>query len=92
MNDAGRGLATCLVFSFVTKGSYGSNLVRMDVGSADRLAQHDLHITEQVSDRVMPPYLFHPSLPDQAKRISSRPDAVCQTCTKAPCPFCATCA
>eukprot|EP00983_Pelagomonas_calceolata_P054577 1143747-Pelagomonas_calceolata.AAC.2 len=32
----------------VSKGSYGSNLLQMDVGSADRLAQHDLHITERV--------------------------------------------
>eukprot|EP00983_Pelagomonas_calceolata_P072147 1151580-Pelagomonas_calceolata.AAC.1 len=43
-----------------------------DVGSADRLAQHD-HITEQVSNRAIPPYLFHPSVPVQARRTSSRP-------------------
>eukprot|EP00983_Pelagomonas_calceolata_P046488 1140203-Pelagomonas_calceolata.AAC.1 len=54
----------------------------MDVGSADRLAQHDLHITDQVSNRVIPPYLFDPSIPDQARRTSSRPDAISVT----PCP------
>eukprot|EP00983_Pelagomonas_calceolata_P032648 1023563-Pelagomonas_calceolata.AAC.1 len=54
----------------------------MDVGSADRLAQHDLHITEQVSNHVIPPYLFDPSIPDQARSTSSRPDAVLVT----PCP------
>eukprot|EP00983_Pelagomonas_calceolata_P086609 1156791-Pelagomonas_calceolata.AAC.6 len=54
----------------------------MDVGSADSLAQHDLHITEQASNRVMPPYLFDPSIPDQARRTSSRPDAILVT----PCP------
>eukprot|EP00983_Pelagomonas_calceolata_P011073 357111-Pelagomonas_calceolata.AAC.1 len=54
----------------------------MDVGSVDRLAQHDLHITEQVSDRVIPQYLLGPSIPDQARRTSSRPDAIVVT----PCP------
>eukprot|EP00983_Pelagomonas_calceolata_P065696 1148696-Pelagomonas_calceolata.AAC.1 len=73
----------------VSKGSYGSNHVHvhMDVGSADRLAQHDLHITEQVSYRVVPrgmgaPYLFDPSIFDQTRRNTSRPDAVLVT----PCP------
>eukprot|EP00983_Pelagomonas_calceolata_P036673 1134315-Pelagomonas_calceolata.AAC.1 len=51
----------------------------MDVGSADRLAQHDMHITEQVSDRVIPPYLFDPSIPDRARRTSSCPDAILVT-------------
>eukprot|EP00983_Pelagomonas_calceolata_P009757 316352-Pelagomonas_calceolata.AAC.1 len=27
----------------VSKGSYGSNLVHMDVSNVDRLTQHDLH-------------------------------------------------
>eukprot|EP00983_Pelagomonas_calceolata_P010072 327351-Pelagomonas_calceolata.AAC.1 len=54
----------------------------MDVGSADRLAQHDLHITEQTSNRVIPPYLSEPSIPDQARRTSSRRDAILVT----PCP------
>eukprot|EP00983_Pelagomonas_calceolata_P029908 936431-Pelagomonas_calceolata.AAC.8 len=31
----------------ISESSYGSNLVHMDVGSADRLAQHDLHVPEQ---------------------------------------------
>eukprot|EP00983_Pelagomonas_calceolata_P012441 398605-Pelagomonas_calceolata.AAC.1 len=54
----------------------------MDVGSADLLDQHDMHITEQISNRVIPPYLFDPSIPDQARRSSSRPDAISVT----PCP------
>eukprot|EP00983_Pelagomonas_calceolata_P039665 1137276-Pelagomonas_calceolata.AAC.1 len=66
----------------VSKGSYVSNLVHMDVGSADRLAQHNLHITEHVSSRVIPPYLFDPSIPDQVRRTSSCPDAILVT----PCP------
>eukprot|EP00983_Pelagomonas_calceolata_P028199 883381-Pelagomonas_calceolata.AAC.1 len=54
----------------------------MDVGSAGRLAQHDLHITEQVSNHAIPRYLFHPSIPDQARHTSSRPDTILVT----PCP------
>eukprot|EP00983_Pelagomonas_calceolata_P014283 455385-Pelagomonas_calceolata.AAC.1 len=54
----------------------------MDVGSAARLAQHDLHVTEQVSNCAIPPYLFRPSIPDQAGRTSSHPDAILVT----PCP------
>eukprot|EP00983_Pelagomonas_calceolata_P079551 1154740-Pelagomonas_calceolata.AAC.1 len=62
-----------MILKVVGEGCYGSNLLQMDVGSADRLAQHDLHITEQVSDRDIPPYLFDPSNCDQAGRNSSRP-------------------
>eukprot|EP00983_Pelagomonas_calceolata_P015751 499640-Pelagomonas_calceolata.AAC.1 len=51
----------------------------MDVGSADRLAQHDLHITEHVSNCGIPPYLFDPSIPYQARRNSSRPIAILLT-------------
>eukprot|EP00983_Pelagomonas_calceolata_P027209 855271-Pelagomonas_calceolata.AAC.1 len=54
----------------------------MDVVSADRLAQHDLHITEQVYNRVTPLYLFNSSIPDQARQTSSRPNAILVT----PCP------
>eukprot|EP00983_Pelagomonas_calceolata_P005828 192273-Pelagomonas_calceolata.AAC.1 len=62
----------------VSEGSYGSNLKHMDVG-ADRLAQHGLYITEQVSNRVIPSYLFDPSILDQARCSSSRPDAILVT-------------
>eukprot|EP00983_Pelagomonas_calceolata_P001823 61144-Pelagomonas_calceolata.AAC.1 len=54
----------------------------MDVGSTKRLAQHDLQITELVSNRVIPPYLLDPSIPDQARGTSSLPDAILVT----PCP------
>eukprot|EP00983_Pelagomonas_calceolata_P054281 1143635-Pelagomonas_calceolata.AAC.12 len=69
-------IASGMILKVVSEGSYGPNLLQMDVGSADRLAQHDLHITEQISNRIIPPYLFDPSIPDQAKRTSSRPDAI----------------
>eukprot|EP00983_Pelagomonas_calceolata_P043082 1138766-Pelagomonas_calceolata.AAC.1 len=75
-------IASRMILKVVSGGSYGSYLVHMDVGSADHLAQHDLHITEQVSNRVIPPYLFHPSTSGQARRTSSHPDAILVT----PCP------
>eukprot|EP00983_Pelagomonas_calceolata_P050020 1141767-Pelagomonas_calceolata.AAC.7 len=68
-----------LILKVVSEGSYGSNLIHMDVGSADRLAEHDLHVTEQVSIHVIPPYLFDPIIPDQARRTFSRPDAISVT-------------
>eukprot|EP00983_Pelagomonas_calceolata_P111890 1159829-Pelagomonas_calceolata.AAC.3 len=48
-------------------------------GSVNRLAQQDLHITGQASNRVIPPYLFDPSIPDQARCTSSPPDAILVT-------------
>eukprot|EP00983_Pelagomonas_calceolata_P022018 691114-Pelagomonas_calceolata.AAC.1 len=65
-----------MILKVVSEGSYGSNLLQLDVGSADRLAQHDMHITEQIFNRVIPLYNFDPSIPDQARRTSSRPDAI----------------
>eukprot|EP00983_Pelagomonas_calceolata_P015478 490623-Pelagomonas_calceolata.AAC.1 len=69
-------IASRMILQVVSECSYGSKLLQMDVGSADCLAQHDMHITEQVSNRVVPPCLFDPSIPDQAKCTSSRPDAI----------------
>eukprot|EP00983_Pelagomonas_calceolata_P000323 10889-Pelagomonas_calceolata.AAC.1 len=41
-----------------------------------------MHIPEQASDRVIPSYLFDPSIPDQARCNPSCPDAFLVT----PCP------
>eukprot|EP00983_Pelagomonas_calceolata_P026150 821885-Pelagomonas_calceolata.AAC.1 len=71
-----QNIASRMTLKVVSEGSYGSNLIHMDVGCADCLDQHDLQITEQASSRVIPPYLFDPSIPGQARRISSRPDAI----------------
>eukprot|EP00983_Pelagomonas_calceolata_P121642 1160818-Pelagomonas_calceolata.AAC.1 len=72
-------IASRMILKVVSKGSYGSNFLQMDVGSADRLTQHDMHITEQTSNRVIPPYLFGPSTPDQARRTFNHPDAILVT-------------
>eukprot|EP00983_Pelagomonas_calceolata_P023824 749950-Pelagomonas_calceolata.AAC.1 len=55
-------IASIMILKEVSEGSYGSNLMHMDGGSADRLAQHDLQITEQVSNHVIPPFFFDPSI------------------------------
>eukprot|EP00983_Pelagomonas_calceolata_P055519 1144180-Pelagomonas_calceolata.AAC.4 len=67
-----------MILKVVSKGYSGPNLVHMEVGSTDRLAhlQHDLHIPEQVPNREVPSYFFDPNIPDQARRNSSRPDAI----------------
>eukprot|EP00983_Pelagomonas_calceolata_P072636 1151808-Pelagomonas_calceolata.AAC.3 len=75
-------IASRMMLKVASEGSCVSNFVHVDVGSADRLAQHELHIPEQVSTRIIPPYLFDPSIPDQARCTSSRPDAILVT----PCP------
>eukprot|EP00983_Pelagomonas_calceolata_P009597 310582-Pelagomonas_calceolata.AAC.1 len=41
-------IASRMILKEISEGSYGSNLIQMYVGSPDRQAQHDLHITEQV--------------------------------------------
>eukprot|EP00983_Pelagomonas_calceolata_P030091 943007-Pelagomonas_calceolata.AAC.1 len=69
-------IANRVILKVVSEGSYGSNFLLMAVCSADRLAQYDLHITEQTFNRVIPPYLFDPSIPDQTQRTSSHPDAI----------------
>eukprot|EP00983_Pelagomonas_calceolata_P079475 1154686-Pelagomonas_calceolata.AAC.2 len=69
-------IASGMILTSISRGSYGSNFIQMDAGSADRLAQHDLHITVQVSDRVIPPHLFNLSITDQARRTSSCLDAI----------------
>eukprot|EP00983_Pelagomonas_calceolata_P009858 318684-Pelagomonas_calceolata.AAC.1 len=77
-------IASRMVLKVVCEWSFGSNLIHMDVGSADPLAQHDLHIIEQISNHVIPPYLFKPGIPDQTRRKFSRPNAI--LVTKTPCP------
>eukprot|EP00983_Pelagomonas_calceolata_P002467 82577-Pelagomonas_calceolata.AAC.1 len=71
-----RCIASRVILILVGKGPCGSNLVHIDEGSAGHLAQHDLHITEQVFNRAIPPYLFDPSIRDQARRTSNHPDAI----------------
>eukprot|EP00983_Pelagomonas_calceolata_P048683 1141164-Pelagomonas_calceolata.AAC.1 len=45
--DSLRTISDLAHASQACEGSYGSNFLHMDVGCTDRLAQHDLHITQQ---------------------------------------------
>eukprot|EP00983_Pelagomonas_calceolata_P010303 334537-Pelagomonas_calceolata.AAC.1 len=47
-------IASRTVLRVISEGSYVSNLIHIDVGNADRLAQHGPHITE----RAISPCLF----------------------------------
>eukprot|EP00983_Pelagomonas_calceolata_P071922 1151452-Pelagomonas_calceolata.AAC.1 len=48
-------IASRTIFYAVCEGSYRSNLVHMDVGSAEHPGLHDLHSSEQVSNCITPP-------------------------------------
>eukprot|EP00983_Pelagomonas_calceolata_P026852 843365-Pelagomonas_calceolata.AAC.1 len=61
------------------EGSYEANLVHLDAGNTNRLAQHDLQVPEQICNRAVPSYLFRPTIPIQTRRNSSRPDAILVT-------------
>eukprot|EP00983_Pelagomonas_calceolata_P131956 1161825-Pelagomonas_calceolata.AAC.11 len=53
-----------------------TGLVNMDLGSNDRLAQHNLKIPAHASNRIIPPYLFPCNFPQRSRLTSSRPDAI----------------
>eukprot|EP00983_Pelagomonas_calceolata_P033109 1037255-Pelagomonas_calceolata.AAC.1 len=72
-------IASKIILKVVIEGYYGSNLVNMGVCSTDHLAQHDLHITEQVSNRALPSNLFKSTVSMQSRRNNSRPDAILVT-------------
>eukprot|EP00983_Pelagomonas_calceolata_P035129 1098574-Pelagomonas_calceolata.AAC.1 len=48
----------------------------MDIGSDDRLAQHNLQIPTHASNRVIPPYLFPRKFSKRSRLTSSRSDAI----------------
>eukprot|EP00983_Pelagomonas_calceolata_P023962 754464-Pelagomonas_calceolata.AAC.2 len=52
-NAAGR-----MVTKALCKSPWGAGLVKTDIGSDDRLAQHNLQIPAHASNRIMPPYLY----------------------------------
>eukprot|EP00983_Pelagomonas_calceolata_P077913 1154062-Pelagomonas_calceolata.AAC.9 len=72
-------IACRMILKLVSEGSYGSNLVQLDVGSTNCLAQHILQVPEQVFNRAVPSCIFKPMIPIQARRNSSRPDEILVT-------------
>eukprot|EP00983_Pelagomonas_calceolata_P001406 47500-Pelagomonas_calceolata.AAC.1 len=52
-NVAGR-----MIIKALSKIPLGAGLVNMDIGSDDKLAQHNLQIPAHASNRIVPPNLF----------------------------------
>eukprot|EP00983_Pelagomonas_calceolata_P033308 1043282-Pelagomonas_calceolata.AAC.1 len=69
-------IACRMILTPVSEGSCGANLVQLDAGNTNRLAQYDLQVPEQNSNRAVPSYLFKPIIPNQTRCNSSRPDAI----------------
>eukprot|EP00983_Pelagomonas_calceolata_P072769 1151862-Pelagomonas_calceolata.AAC.5 len=65
-----------MIIKALRKNPWGAGLVNMDIGSNDRLAQHNLQIPAHASNRIIPPYLFPRNFPQRSRLTSSRPDAI----------------
>eukprot|EP00983_Pelagomonas_calceolata_P033540 1049641-Pelagomonas_calceolata.AAC.5 len=55
---------------------WGAGLVNTDIGSGDRLAQHNLQIPAHYSNKTLAPYLFPGRFPSRSGLASSRPDGI----------------
>eukprot|EP00983_Pelagomonas_calceolata_P017961 562990-Pelagomonas_calceolata.AAC.1 len=47
-----------MIIKALSKSPWGAGLVNTDIGSDDRLAQHNLQIPAHASNRGIPPYLI----------------------------------
>ena len=73
-NIAGR-----LIMSAIKRHScLGRCIVSLDIGSEQRLAQHNLQLPDQASNRFVPDWLFNPNIRKDA-RSTRRPDAILVT-------------
>eukprot|EP00983_Pelagomonas_calceolata_P026992 848136-Pelagomonas_calceolata.AAC.1 len=61
-----------MIIKALSKSPWGPGLVNMDLGSGDRLAQHNLQIPEHVSNIIIPPYLFPRKCFKRSRLTSSR--------------------
>eukprot|EP00983_Pelagomonas_calceolata_P019566 616111-Pelagomonas_calceolata.AAC.1 len=71
-----QSIAIRMILKLVSEGSYGANRVQLDAGNISRLAQHDLQVPKQISNRIVPSYLFKLMIPIHTRRNSTRPDAI----------------
>eukprot|EP00983_Pelagomonas_calceolata_P133229 1161946-Pelagomonas_calceolata.AAC.1 len=60
----------------LSKSLWGAGLVNTDIGSDDRLVQHNLQILAQASNRILPPYLLSSNFHKMSRLISSLLDAL----------------
>eukprot|EP00983_Pelagomonas_calceolata_P002577 86090-Pelagomonas_calceolata.AAC.1 len=72
-----------MIIKALSKSPWGAGLVKMDIGSGDRAAQHNLQIPAHTSNRIIPPYLFPRNISQRSRLTSSRPDAILITPYKA---------
>eukprot|EP00983_Pelagomonas_calceolata_P131039 1161738-Pelagomonas_calceolata.AAC.6 len=91
MSERGR-----LIIEALSESPWGAGLVNTDIGSDDRLAQHNLQIPAHASNRIVTPYLFPRNFPNtgRSRLTSSRPDATlitpyqAKTISSSPSSFC----
>eukprot|EP00983_Pelagomonas_calceolata_P122786 1160938-Pelagomonas_calceolata.AAC.27 len=67
-----------MIIKALSKSPLGAGLVDTDIGSDDRLAQHDLNIPAHASNRIVPPYLFPRYFPKRSRLTSICPDVILQ--------------
>ena len=72
-------IACRLIMKALSKASLGACIVSMDIGSKDRLAQENLQIPENTTNRMVPKWLFPPNFSDKNRLTCSRPDAIIVT-------------
>eukprot|EP00983_Pelagomonas_calceolata_P073812 1152282-Pelagomonas_calceolata.AAC.2 len=70
-NIAGR-----MIIKALSNSPWGAGLVNTDIGSDDKLAQHNLQIPAHASNRIIPPYLFPRNFPTRSRLTSRRPVAI----------------
>eukprot|EP00983_Pelagomonas_calceolata_P118300 1160493-Pelagomonas_calceolata.AAC.9 len=73
-NVAGRKIIKAL-----SKSPWEAGLDSTDLGSNDRLAQHNLQFFAHALNRTLPPYLFPQSFPKRSRLTSGRPVAILTT-------------
>eukprot|EP00983_Pelagomonas_calceolata_P026821 842751-Pelagomonas_calceolata.AAC.1 len=62
METERHNIACRMILNVISEGSYGANLVQLDASNTNRLAQHDLQIPEQTSNRAVSSYLLTPMI------------------------------
>eukprot|EP00983_Pelagomonas_calceolata_P027100 852162-Pelagomonas_calceolata.AAC.1 len=83
MKTERHSVAGRMIIRALSKSPWGAGLVNTDIGSDDRLAQHNLHILAHASNIIISPYLFPRNFSQISRLTSSRPDAILITPYKA---------
>ena len=77
-NVAGR-----MIIKALNKSPWGAGLVNMDIGSGDRLAQHNFKSMHMHQTELYPLTSFQENFSKRSRLTSSRPDAILITPYKA---------